>query len=94
MDMAELNLDKLLKEPDHPLARLEEDIWAALDRHAYARRLFRRVFAAQAVVLAAALIGSTVAGLRAVPAHCPGALDIFSARPSLAAATLLVERAP
>jgi len=93
--MPEPDLQKLLEAgPDHPLATLETDIWAALDRHTHARRLFKAVFFAQTAVLAAVMIGSAAAGFRLTSAHRPGVLDVFSPRPTLAASTLLGHRKP
>lgn len=93
--MLDQDLQRLLEgEPDRSLATLEVDIWAAVDRHVRARRLFKVVLVAQSAVLAVALIGSVAAGFRLAPAYGPGELDVFSMRPSLAASTLLVDRHP
>ena len=82
------------QEPDRPLASLEADVWAAITRQAHARRVFRAVFAAQALVLTAALISSAVAGFHLAPVNRSGQLDVFSTRPILAASTLLAGREP
>lgn len=93
--LPESDLQILLEEePDRSLASLEADIWAALSRYSHARRVFRAVFATQAAVLAAALIGSALVGFYTVPVSRPGELDIFSIRPALAASTLLAKAEP
>lgn len=87
------DLERLLRqEPDRSLASLEADLWSRLAQHTHARRVFRGVYALQAAVLAAALVGSTIAGLRSAPASRQGELNVFSPRPVLAASTLLTER--
>lgn len=87
------DLQRLLaQEPDRSLSSLEADLWSRLAQHTYERRVFKGVFALQAAVLAAALVGSALAGLHSAPASPQGELNVFSPRPVLAASTLLTER--
>ena len=94
--MAQSDLQRLLEEgPDRSLDSLEADIWAGVEQHMHARHVYRTVFAAQAVVVAAALIGSAVVGFHSSPVSRPsGALDIFSPQSRLAVSTLLAGEKP
>jgi len=93
--MLQSDLQSLLEaRPDRSLATLEGDTWKALARHTRTRRVFRAVFAVQAAVMAAALMGSAVVGFHSAPENRGAVLDIFSPRATLAASTLLADHEP
>jgi hypothetical protein len=93
--MRESDLRQLLEQgADRTLVTLEADIWAGIAAQAQAHRVFKRVFAAQVVVLAVAVLGSNVIGRHLIAAGSSTQLDIFSPRPALAASTLLLGQHP
>ncbi len=93
--MIDTDLRQLAEEPpDHALEGLEVEIWAGVAGREEARRITRRLVAIQCLVLAAALIGSLMAGQYWRGAQQRGSLDVFSPRVPLSASTLLVGNAP
>lgn len=82
------------REPDRALEQFEADVWVGVARREQSIRLMRRVVAVQAIVLAASLIGSLLAGWYSGGSTRAGDLDVFSPRMNLTASARLIGNGP
>jgi hypothetical protein len=89
--MIETDLKKLADQSvDHPLDKLNADIWTRVAARERARSLSKLLVASQALVLTLALSGSVIAGLHWSTASAPEDVGIFSPRSTWVASTLLI----
>ena len=88
--MIDTELKQLAAEPpDHPLEALEAEIWGRVRAREQSLRASRRLLALQALILAAGLIASILAGQHSHRMRRAEALDVFSPQMPWSASTLL-----
>lgn len=81
------------REPDHPLERLEADIWGRLAVREELRRRSAHLVTLQVTLLAIAFSVSALAGYQARPATS-SELSVFSTHTSMNPSTLLGDEHP
>ncbi len=81
------------REPDHPLERLEADIWGRLAAREEVERRSARLLVLQATLLGIAFSVSALAGYQARPAD-KSELSVFSTHMPMNPSTLLAEEHP
>ncbi len=94
--MNDHDLLKLIERPpDHALDTLEQEIWLRVAERQQSLRVARRLLALQSVVLAAALVGSFLAGQHySHRGSSEPSLEVFSPYMPLSVSTLLVRNRP
>ena len=81
------------REPDHPLERLEADIWARVAMREEVRRQSARLLVLQVTLLGIAFSVSALAGYQARPTN-RSELNVFSTHMPMNPSTLLAEEHP
>ena len=81
------------REPDHPLERLEADIWARVAMREEVRRRSARLLVLQVTLLGIAFSVSTLAGYQARPAN-RSEPSVFSSHMPMNPSTLLADEHP
>ncbi len=81
------------REPDHPLERLEADIWARLAAREEVERRSARLLVLQATLLGIAFSVSALVGYQARPTN-QSELSVFSTHMPMNPSTLLAEENP
>jgi len=82
------------REPDHPLERLEQDIWDRLAARERARIAPSRLLALQLALFAVAFGVSATVGYHWAQPNRPPELSVFSPRSPLNASVLLTGEQP